>query len=555
MSSSHASDPDTEPRGFPLPLGRPGAHAAPPDIGFIRSQLLSTAAVAGALIFLLAVAGTVTVAADWYPTAQTAVGVAIGTVLVGILASTRIFLLSRHLRMPVTYALPVAQQRDPAWQRPAPVTAVEPPAPKPEPAPAPKPAPVPATRSRDELVAPAFTEGFGQWGEVFGELSGRLQSLVHRLIKSIDAMEFEIEDPDLQAMLFEVDHYATLARRQVENIAVLGGDELQRRANIPVEVNAVLRASVAEIQRYRQVVWVAMNGAEIHGAAIAEIIHLLSELLDNATRFSSDDAPKVTLRAQYVTAGLEIQIQDRGIGMDPQELRRINRLMQDTSLVDMAELFKDGRIGLAVVKELARRHGIGILLEQNVFHGTDASVVIPHTLLSKRQEEPPARRPSPRPVTRTADARLEAVPAVAAIAATPSEPVQTAVYHRHEEPRESDGPLPVRRRGTALADLQRWPAEDDNPHQPDVPQGDVVTAEQHTRPPLPQRRDQATHLPPQLLQTPVMTRPIPGHDTGLLADLQAGRDEGLADTRGGTGRFRAISPDDRDAEQQHMPPN
>jgi hypothetical protein len=182
-------------------------------------------------------------------------------------------------------------------------------------------------------------------------------------------------------------------------------------------------------------------------------------------------------------------------------------------------------------------------------------------------------------VARTADgavpppARGELAPAAAAIAPTavvaaaPSEPVRQApepqVWRRHEEPRESDGPLPTRRRGTALSDLQRWPAEDDNPHQPEGAQGEIVAAEQHSRPPLPKRRDQATHLPPQLLQLPVMTRPIPGHDTGLLADLQQGRDEGLADRLTDTGRFRAIGRDpgepgvphgDGDAEQ-HLPPH
>jgi len=229
--------------------------------------------------------------------------------------------------------------------------------------------------------------------EVFGKLAYRLQSLVNRLIHRIDHVEQEIEDPELLKSLYVIDHLATRIRRQIENLAVLGGEAPQRRSNVPVDVNAVMRAAVAEIEHYTQVSTVPIHDAKIHGHVVAEIIHLLAELLENATTFTADDAPKVMLRAHRVTAGLAIQVQDRGIGMAYEDIARLNRLLNGSTKVDVGQLLQDGRIGLAVVEILARRHNIGAELQPNIFGGTDASIVIPHALLSDREQ---VADPSPR---------------------------------------------------------------------------------------------------------------------------------------------------------------
>lgn len=532
MSDLARSEPSTEPRGLRLPYGLPSPlHAAPDQFDRLRTQLITTAVIAGCVIVLLAAAGFGAIAAGWTPTTNVAVGISVSTVLVGIAAALRVFVLFRALQqVPSPFPIPMPPAREnpvePEWWSAPQV--VEQPAPSPVSA---------------EFAAPPFTEGIQQWADVFGKLSLRLQSLVNRLIRSIDKMEHELEDPDLLDMLWAIDHLATLVRRQAENIAVLGGETLERRSDDPVDVNAVLRSAVAEIQRYRQVVTIPIRDARIHGHVVAEIIHLLSELLDNATSFSSDDAPKVSFRALYVTAGLAIQVQDRGIGMDSADLHRINHLLDHATHLDVGELFKDGRIGLAVVKELARRHGIGVELQPNIYGGIDASIVVPHNLLDSRSRDGVAtRRPSPvvreTNAGRATDERVATVavpparqPVASGQVAAPQRPSSFVGHNQAETPAagpESPRPetqpdaargdqpeLPVRRRGTAFAAVRAGQA-------PDTDQADDAVDGQQ-RPALPQRREQPSQLRPELQETPVLTRPIPGHSPNLLADLQLGR--------------------------------
>ncbi|HYQ68544.1 sensor histidine kinase [Actinophytocola sp.] len=290
---------------------------------------------------------------------------------------------------------------------PRPVAAARP-VPRPEPV-APQQEPLqPEARpveSRQEAPAPLWarpgeqqvtlTDDPGQRREVFVKLARRLQSLINRAIKRIDELEQDNEDPELLDGLYEIDHLFTLARRQGENLAVLGGEAPQRRSNKPVSVYAVLLAAVSEAEHYRQIAIVPVEDVEIHGHAVAEIIHLLAELLENATRFSAPDGPKVEVRAHKVTAGLAIEVQDRGLGMLHEDLERINHLLDGSTRIDLSELLEDGRIGLAVVRELARRHSIRVRLQSNIFGGIAAAVVIPPQLLSVSEPESRHRAAAP----------------------------------------------------------------------------------------------------------------------------------------------------------------
>jgi signal transduction histidine kinase len=255
----------------------------------------------------------------------------------------------------------------------------------------PEPAPLWAQTGEQQAI---HTDDPGQRREVFVKLARRLQSLINRAIKRIDELEQDNEDPVLLDGLYEIDHLFTLARRQGENLAVLGGEAPQRRSNKPVSVYAVLLAAVSEAEHYRQISIVPVEDVEIHGHAVAEIIHLLAELLENATRFTSPDGPKVEVRAQKVTAGLAIEVQDRGLGMSYEDLERINHLLDGSTRIDISELLEDGRIGLAVVRELARRHDIRVRLQSNIFGGVAAAVVIPPALLSETGQTEGRRRAS-----------------------------------------------------------------------------------------------------------------------------------------------------------------
>ncbi|MGW1202112.1 ATP-binding protein [Streptomyces cyaneofuscatus] len=216
--------------------------------------------------------------------------------------------------------------------------------------------------------------------EVFVNLARRLQSLVHREIQILDELEHEVEDPDLLKGLFHVDHLATRIRRHAENLAVLGGAVSRRQWSNPVTMTEVLRSAIAEVEQYPRVKLVPPMEGTLRGHAVADVIHLLAELVENATVFSAPHT-QVLLRVQRVTAGLALEVEDRGLGMPDHEQNRMNALLSDPDQVNVAHLLQDGRIGLFVVSALARRHGIAVRLQSNIYGGTQAVLVLPQTLL------------------------------------------------------------------------------------------------------------------------------------------------------------------------------
>ncbi|MDK9500656.1 ATP-binding protein, partial [Streptomyces katrae] len=216
--------------------------------------------------------------------------------------------------------------------------------------------------------------------EVFVNLARRLQSLVHREISLLDGLEDTVEDPDLLKELFHVDHLATRIRRHAENLAVLGGAASRRQWTRPIDLSEVLRSSVAEVEQYTRVKVVPPAGGTVRGHAVADVVHLLAELVENATVFSAPDTD-VVVRAERVTAGIAVEVEDRGLGMPAEEQHRMNTLLADPDQVSVRHLLADGRIGLFVVSALARRHGIAVELKSNIYGGVLAVLVLPQGLL------------------------------------------------------------------------------------------------------------------------------------------------------------------------------
>ncbi|MET9560271.1 ATP-binding protein [Streptomyces tauricus] len=226
--------------------------------------------------------------------------------------------------------------------------------------------------------------GSEQKVEVFVNLARRLQSLVHREISILDELENEIEDPDLLKGLFHVDHLATRIRRHAENLAVLGGAVSRRQWSNPVSMTEVLRSATAEVEQYSRVKLVPPIDGTVRGHAVADVIHLLAELVENATVFSAPHT-QVLLRANVVTSGLAVEVEDRGLGMPLAEQHKMNALLADPDQVNVASLLQDGRIGLFVVSQLARRHGIAVRLQTNIYGGVQAVLVVPQALLGDEE--------------------------------------------------------------------------------------------------------------------------------------------------------------------------
>ncbi|MFE1024081.1 ATP-binding protein [Streptomyces sp. NPDC058818] len=385
--------------------------------------------------------------------------------------------------------------------------------------------------------------------EVFVNLARRLQSLVHREISILDELENEIEDPDLLKGLFHVDHLATRIRRHAENLAVMGGAVSRRQWSNPVDMTEVLRSAIAEVEQYSRVRLVPPIDGTLRGHAVADVIHLLAELVENATLFSAPQT-QVLMRANLVTSGLAVEVEDRGLGMPVGEQSRMNALLADPDQVNVARLLADGRIGLYVVSQLAKRHGITVRLQTNIYGGVQAVLVVPQALLGTepgalpgggaRPAEvggaDPVPLPPPRQQPRT-DAPA-APPAPAPPAAAPA-PVPFAPAPTVPAPAPSRGadagepvPLPVRGahrgRPTPAAAVPGVRPEDrgvlaEHAATPPVPRHSAVRGTMG-KPQLPRRRAQE-HIVPQLRGGPA-PRQEPeqhtGHDPGLMAAFQRG---------------------------------
>ncbi|WP_237048143.1 nitrate- and nitrite sensing domain-containing protein [Lentzea guizhouensis] len=224
---------------------------------------------------------------------------------------------------------------------------------------------------------------------MFVNLSRRSQALVERQLNLIDRLEQDEQDPDQLASLFELDHLATRMRRNSENLLVLSGTDLSRRLTRPVPAAEVLGAAVSEVEQYARVQVGQTPDLTVQGRAVNDLVHLIAELLDNATAFS-DPVTKVTVRTAKTRKGeLAIEIQDRGVGMGDQEIIDANERLADPPDVDVAV---SRRMGLYVVARLAKRHDIKVRLRGNedIEGGTTALVIVPETLVAAPGAAPSA---------------------------------------------------------------------------------------------------------------------------------------------------------------------
>lgn len=237
--------------------------------------------------------------------------------------------------------------------------------------------------------------------QVFVYLAGGLFVLVVRALKIVTERESTVEDPDTMYDLLDVDSLLRRIRRHAARFAVLGGQQA-RSVDEPVRVLELLRGAVAEVERYDQVrIDTPKFDVRIPAGGVGpDLIHLLAELIENATK-ASRPQNKVTVKASEVQAGLLVEIEDRGLGLADDQLLYFNRLLACPQESDLAERLAEHQTGLLVVARLAARYKVGAKLERNFFGGTTAYVVTPRALLLEPAAVQPARAtappPSPRP--------------------------------------------------------------------------------------------------------------------------------------------------------------
>lgn len=228
--------------------------------------------------------------------------------------------------------------------------------------------------------------------KVFVNLARRTQVLVHRQIAGLDDLERGTEDPELLARLFEVDHIATRIRRNAENLAILGGAVTARQWRSGVALLNVVRAAVSEVEDYARVKVPPAPRALLAGPAVTDVIHLLAELIENGTHFSPPHT-QVSVTTQTVPSGCVIEVEDRGLGMEPEEYERVNHLLANPPDPGTVLTGDDPRLGLYVVARLAHRHGVQVSLRKSPYGGSCAIVLLPPSLIETAAEEQPDREP------------------------------------------------------------------------------------------------------------------------------------------------------------------
>ncbi|MFJ6569869.1 nitrate- and nitrite sensing domain-containing protein [Streptomyces sp. NPDC091292] len=223
--------------------------------------------------------------------------------------------------------------------------------------------------------------------KVFAQLIRRTQILIHRLISLLDDLERKHEDSDLLKDIFKVDHLATRVRRHSENLVILSGSPPSRRMTQPVPITDVMRSAVAETEQYTRVKVKNLpvdRQLSLTGRAVADVTHLVAELIENGTSFSPPDT-QVYVSATRVAKGLALHVEDHGLGM-PEDMRaRANHLLAHPPKLDMVTLGEDPRLGHFVVARLADRHQIKVELRESVYGGTLAIVLLPQALLEEHE--------------------------------------------------------------------------------------------------------------------------------------------------------------------------
>ncbi|WP_066360589.1 sensor histidine kinase [Herbidospora mongoliensis] len=218
-------------------------------------------------------------------------------------------------------------------------------------------------------------------GQALRNLARRSQGLLQRQLKLLDGMQRRTEDPGSLEELFRLDHLTTRMRRHAEGLIVLSGGTPGRTYRQAVAVAEMLQGAVGEVEDYTRVRVYPMPETAVKGAAVADLIHLFAELIENATTYSPPQT-EVSVRGEGVAKGFAVEIEDRGLGLSPADLDKINSRLASPPEFDLADT---DRLGLVVVGRLATRLGVRVELRQSPFGGTTAIVLIPSSTLAPEQ--------------------------------------------------------------------------------------------------------------------------------------------------------------------------
>jgi signal transduction histidine kinase len=333
---------------------------------------------------------------------------------------------------------------------------------------------------------------------VFLDIAHRSQIVVHRQLEVLDVAESKQDDPEHLELLFQLDHLATHARRNAENLQILAGGQPGRKWRRPVSLEDIVRSAVSETEDFTRVSAIRVPKVRVFGGVVADLIHLLAELVENATSFSPPDSV-VSVHGNLVGKGVVVEVDDQGLGIEPEERELLNdRLHNPPDFQEMA-LAGQRRLGLFVVGQLAKRHGITVTLLDSAYGGIKAIVLIPTDVIDTDAETPSATEPDEEELVR-----------------------RGGRHHRRPSFVPQPAVDPVPRRPAATDDLlEQWPAEEpddatmllpssrqstEHLSAPEPPVAQPSRAPRSRRKPLPKRKRLANLAPQLQVDTAETTR-------------------------------------------------
>jgi signal transduction histidine kinase len=299
--------------------------------------------------------------------------------------------------------------------------------------------------SLERVAARQMNTLHGGVSSLIVNLARRNATLVDRQLALLDELEMGERSPEVLGSYYMVDHYATRIRRNAESLLVLAGEPPPRVWPRSMEISDVVRAAVGEVDDYQRVEIVALERAQVAGGAVADLAHLLAELLDNAARFSPSGTP-VRIKSVFDWDGYRLTITDRGPGLTNEKIAELNQIMRNPPALGRV---LEATMGMYVVSKLAARHGMTIEFVPGI-PGLTVQVTVPSDILERSLADPPAytrdfRRAHPRSQT-------VAEPTAQVVDLTdPALTGEPDLEARHSEEREA-GLLPVRSPGRALGE-------------------------------------------------------------------------------------------------------
>jgi hypothetical protein len=329
----------------------------------------------------------------------------------------------------------------------------------------------------------------------------------------VTEMQRQVDDAKMLGHLFDVHHKLAQTRRFLENLLILSGGQVARKFRTAVPIRSVVKAAQSESRDYERVAVRQLPDVALAPQAVTDVLHLVAELIDNALQFSPPES-EVTVTCNVVENGVAVEIEDRGVGMQPDALRHRNHLLAEAPTPDVTALADGSTIGLYVVAELARREGVQVTLRSSAYGGTLAIVLVPKSLVLAAGALPDAdvavREPelvgaavaAPPPVPPPVPALAAAEPPVPEPADV--RPVTAVAAAPHPPEYRAGATAAVRHVGVAPTPI---------PHQPGPPLprrsgGDGSRAAHSERPRLPKRSPQ-THLAAGLrTEVPGVAEPV-----------------------------------------------